>query len=115
MGDLSIYSNPRCSKCRTAEALLADRGIEAEVIRYLDDPPTVSDLKRLMALLGIEDPRRMLRTAEAVYVELGLDALEGDALLEAVVAHPILLERPIVVVGDRAVIARPPERLLELL
>jgi len=115
MSDLSIYSNPRCSKCRTAEALLVDRGIEAEVIRYLDDPLSVSDLKRLMSLLGIEDPRHMLRTGEAVYAELGLDTVEGEALLEAVVAHPILLERPIVVVGERAVIARPPERLLELL
>ena len=115
MGDLSIYSNPRCSKCRTAEALLADRGVEAEVVRYLEEPPSLSDLHRLMTQLGIDDPRQMLRTGEAVYTELALDAVEGDALLEAVAAHPILLERPIVVVGDRAVIARPPERLLKLL
>ena len=115
MGDLSIYSNPRCSKCRTAEALLADRGVEAEVVRYLEEPPSLSDLHRLMTQLGIDDPRQMLRTGEAVYTEFALDAVEGDALLEAVAAHPILLERPIVVVGDRAVIARPPERLLELL
>ena len=75
----------------------------------------MADLKSLMRLLDIDDPRLMMRTGEAVYVELALADQEGDALLEAISRHPILLERPIFVVGDRAVIARPPERLLELL
>jgi arsenate reductase len=68
-----------------------------------------------MQLLAIEDPRLLMRTSEPVYAELELDQVAGDALLESITRHPILLERPIFVVGDRAVIARPPERLLELL
>ena len=110
-----MYFNPRCSKCRTAEGLLQERGVDAEIVRYLDEPPTIDDLRRLMTLLGIDDPRAMMRTGEHVYKELQLDGADGDALLRAIAAHPILLERPIVVRGDRAVIARPPERLLELL
>ncbi len=110
-----MYFNPRCSKCRTAEGLLRERGVDAEIVRYLDEPPSVDDLRRLMALLGIDDPRAMMRTGEGVYEELQLAAASGDALLQAIAKHPILLERPIVVRGDRAVIARPPDRLLELL
>jgi arsenate reductase len=115
MGDLSIYVNPRCSKCRTAQGLLAEHGLEADVVSYLDAPPSVAQLGVLMAQLGITDPRQMMRTGEAAYAELGLASVEGDALLAAVADHPILLERPIVVKDGRAVIARPPERLLELL
>jgi arsenate reductase (glutaredoxin) len=110
-----IYNNPSCSKCRTALSLLAERHIDADEIRYLDEPPSVADLTALMQLLGIDDPRLMMRTGESVYGELGLADQEGDALLEAISRHPILLERPIFVIGNRAVIARPPERLLELL
>jgi arsenate reductase (glutaredoxin) len=110
-----LYSNPACSKCRTAVALLEEHHVQADTIRYLDEPPTVADLKGLMRLLDIDDPRLMMRTGETVYAELALADQEGDALLEAISRHPILLERPIFVVGDRAVIARPPERLLELL
>jgi arsenate reductase len=110
-----LYSNPACSKCRTAVALLEEHHVQADTIRYLDEPPTVADLKSLMRLLDIDDPRLMMRTGEAVYAELALADQEGDALLEAISLQPILLERPIFVVGDRAVIARPPERLLELL
>ncbi|HUC04351.1 MAG TPA: arsenate reductase (glutaredoxin) [Acidimicrobiales bacterium] len=112
---MSIYFNPACSKCRTARGLLAERGIEAQVIDYLEVPPTVDELKALMVALGITDPRDMMRTGEAIYSELGLGTHAGEDLLEAVVEHPILLERPIVVHHGRAVIARPPDRLLELL
>lgn len=112
---MELYFNPSCSKCRTAQALLADKGVDAEVVRYLDAPPSRRDLDRLLALLGIDDPRAMMRTGEPVYAELGLDEATADELLDAITLHPILLERPIFVVGDRAVIARPPERLLELL
>jgi arsenate reductase len=115
MGELSLYFNPRCSKCRTAQGLLADRGIEARIVEYLKVAPTVPELRALMEQLGINDPREMMRTAEAVYTSLGLADRDGDALLEAIAANPILLERPIVVSGGRAVIGRPPERLLELL
>ena len=111
----SLYFNPSCSKCRTAASILAEHGVEAEVIRYLDEPPTRAALQDLMGKLGIDDPRAMMRTGEDRYKELGLADAGPDELLDAIVANPILLERPIFVVGDRAVVARPPERLLELL
>jgi arsenate reductase len=109
-----LYVNPSCSKCRSAVAILAEHHVEAEQVRYLDTPPTVAELGRLMELLGFDDPRQMMRTGEPEYAELGLDEAPAVVLLEAITKHPILLERPIVVMGDRAVIARPPERLHEL-
>ncbi|MDQ1358681.1 MAG: hypothetical protein QOF20_1488 [Acidimicrobiaceae bacterium] len=115
MEEPTVYFNPACSKCRTAQGILADKGVEATFVRYLDTPPTIDELRHLMALLGIDDPRAMMRTGEAVYQELELGKASPDELLAALTAHPILLERPIVVVGERAVIARPPERLLEIL
>ena len=110
-----IYVNPACSKCRTALSILQERNVQADEVRYLDEPPTVAELQDLMQRLGIADPRLMMRTGESVYSELALGDSEGVALLEAIAHHPILLERPIFVVGERAVIARPPERILELL
>jgi arsenate reductase len=115
MEGLSIYFNPGCSKCRTARGLLEERGVAAQVVEYLDHAPTVPELLVLMAQLGLDDPRLMMRTGEELYGTLGLADQSGDELLEAMAAHPILLERPIVVWQGRAVIARPPERLLELL
>jgi arsenate reductase (glutaredoxin) len=115
MDDVTMYFNPQCSKCRTARGLMEDEGIEAEIVEYLDQPATVAALRILMAQLGITDPRLMMRTREEVYATLGLADRSGDDLLAAMVDHPILLERPIVVYRDRAVIARPPERLFELL
>jgi arsenate reductase len=110
------YVNYECSKCRSALAILDERAVEAQHVRYLEEPPTMADLRRLMTMLAIDDPRQMTRTGEAVYAELGLENATSDQLLDAITAaHPILLERPIFVAGDRAVIARPPERLLELL
>jgi arsenate reductase len=115
--DTQVYFNPSCSKCRTAEGILREHNIDADFVRYLDTPPTREDLDRLMRLLGIDDPRQMMRTGEDAYQAEGLDRPDAtkDELLDAIVRHPILLERPIVVRGDKAVIARPPERLLELL
>jgi arsenate reductase len=110
-----IYFNPSCSKCRSAQAILDEHHIEAEAVRYLDVPPTRADLEHLMALLGIDDPRLMMRTGETVYAELTLDEKGPAELLDAIAAHPILLERPIFVHDGRAVIGRPPERVLELL
>jgi arsenate reductase (glutaredoxin) len=111
----SLYFNPSCSKCRTANGLLRDHGVDATLVRYLDRPPSVPELRDLMTRLGVDDPRSMMRTGEAVYSELDLAEVTGDGLLEAIAHHPILLERPIFVRGDRAVIARPPERILDLL
>lgn len=113
--DPALYFNPACSKCQTADALLKDRGIHAALIRYLETAPSTDELMRLMKWLGIDDPRAMMRTGESVYGDLGLSGASTEQLLEAITKHPILLERPIFVLGERAVIARPPERLLELL
>jgi arsenate reductase (glutaredoxin) len=115
MGETSIYFNPRCSKCRTAQGILTERGIDAHIVEYLKAAPTVPQLEELMRQLDITDPREMMRTGEDVYAALGLADQTGPALLAAIAANPILLERPIVVRDGRAVIARPPERLLELL
>lgn len=113
--DTTVWFNPSCSKCRGTRDLLAERGVAADYVRYLDDAPDRAELERVMGLLGLEDPRQMMRTGEPVYGELGLAGAEPDELLAAMVEHPVLIERPIVIRGDRAVIARPPERVLELL
>ena len=113
--DTTVYFNPSCSKCRTVEGILADEGVDATYVRYLEDAPTRERLVELMGLLGIDDPRGMMRTGEPVYSALGLDQAGPDTLLDAMVSHPMLIERPIVVRGGRAVIARPPERVLEIL
>ena len=111
----TVYFNPRCSSCRTVKGIMEERGVDAEYLRYLEQAPTRADLERVMQLLGIDDPRQMMRTGEAVYSELGLDEADRERLLDAMVEHPVLIQRPIVIHGDRAVIARPPDRVLELL
>jgi arsenate reductase len=110
-----VWHNPRCSKSRGALALLAERGVEPTVVRYLDEPPTRDDLIDLLRRLGTDDPRSITRTGENAYRELGLRDVDADVLLDALVANPILIERPIALLGDRAVVARPPEKVLELL
>ena len=111
----SVFFNPNCSNCRTAQGILEERGVEADYIRYLENAPTRADLEDVLKKLGTDDPRDIVRTKEPVYAELGLDGADRDQLLDAMVANPILIQRPIVIHGDRAVVARPPERLLELL
>lgn len=113
MNDTVLYHNPRCSKSRAALELLQAHGVEPAVVRYLDSPPDVAALRRLVDALGIA-PRELLRRGEAAYRDLGLDdpSLDDDAILAAMAAHPILIERPILVRGTRAVIGRPPERVL---
>lgn len=115
MSDVTVYYNPRCSKCRTAGGLLDEAGVEWEQYRYLDRAPSRDEIEGVMALLGIDDPREMMRTGEDVYKERGLADADRDALVDAMVENPILIERPIIVRGDRAVIGRPPERVRELL
>jgi len=115
MSDLTVWFNPDCSKCRTAHGLLAERGVDADYVRYLDSAPTRAELEGVLRLLGTDDPRAIIRTGEPLYGELELAGAGRDALLDALAAHPILIERPIAIRGDRAVVARPPERVLELL
>ena len=114
-GEITVYFNPRCSKCRTARDLLAEHGASANLYEYLREAPTRPDIEHLMALLGVDDPCDMMRTGEDAFGDLDLANADRDELIDAMVDHPILIERPIVIRGDRAVIARPPERLLELL
>lgn len=112
---MKVYFNPACSNCRTVQGILSERGVDADYFRYLDQAPGRGELEALMERLGIDDPREMMRPKEPVYAELGLDRAGRDELLDAMVDHPVLIQRPIVIHGDRAVIARPPERVLELL
>ena len=112
---MTIWANPRCSKSRGAETLLADRGIEVERVLYLSTPPSRAEIERVLSLLGADDPRALVRTGEPAYRDLGLAGADRDALLDALAEHPELIERPVVIRGNRAVVARPPERLLELL
>ena len=113
---VTIYHNPRCSKSRRTLALLRERGIEPEVVEYLKTPPDAAALRALLAMLGLA-PRELMRRNEAAYKENGLDdpALGDDALLAAMAASPILIERPIVVAGGRAALGRPPEAALAIL
>lgn len=117
METIRIWHNPRCSKSREAMKLLADRGVTAEVVDYLGQPPSPAEVEALLAKLG-GDPRQLVRFKEDEARALGLSAgderpaAEWAALLAA---HPRLIERPVLEVGARAVIGRPTERLLELL
>jgi arsenate reductase len=111
---VSVYFKPDCSNCQTAEGILREKGIDAEYIRYLENAPTREQLEEVLAKLGTDDPREVIRTKEPEYKELGLSDATRDELLDAMVAHPILIQRPIVISGNKAVVARPPERLLTL-
>jgi arsenate reductase len=110
-----VFYNPSCSKCRSAEALLEARGEKAELVRYLEERPSREELAALVRMLGLDSPRGMMRAGEAIYRDLDLASADDARLLDAMVEHPILIERPIVIRGDRAVIARPPEKLVALL
>ncbi|HVO25499.1 MAG TPA: arsenate reductase (glutaredoxin) [Candidatus Margulisiibacteriota bacterium] len=115
METLTIYHNPRCSKSRSALALLQEHEVPLRIVEYLKDPPTRAELASLRKKLGLA-PSEWIRKNESEYRAAGLDAKSGqDKLLDAMAKHPILIERPIVVRGDRAVVGRPPERVLELL
>ncbi|MHA3885235.1 arsenate reductase (glutaredoxin) [Stutzerimonas stutzeri] len=116
MTELTLYHNPRCSKSRGALELLEARGLEPHIVRYLETPPSAAELQALLAKLGLS-ARQLLRSGEEEYQSLGLaDPNLSDAqLIEAMVAHPRLIERPILIAGDKAVVGRPPERVLEIL
>ncbi|MEO5337042.1 MAG: arsenate reductase (glutaredoxin) [Magnetospirillum sp. WYHS-4] len=111
---VTIYHNPRCSKSRQTLDLLRGRGIEPQVVEYLDRPPTAAELKELLDKLGLT-PRQLLRAKEAKEEGLNDPALSDEALIAAMAAHPRTIERPIVVKGKRAALGRPPEKVLEIL
>lgn len=112
----TIYHNPRCSKSREALTLLENAGVQLTVIRYLETPPDAGTVSDLLGKLGMT-ARELLRSKEDEFTSLGLDnpSLDEATLIAAIVAHPRLMERPVIVHGNRAVIARPPERVQELL
>jgi arsenate reductase len=110
-----IWYNPRCSKCRGAEELLAGYGVASERVLYLDDPPPRDEITRVLALLGAASPRALMRTSEPRYQQLGLANATADELVDAMAQYPELIQRPVVIWADRAVVARPPELLLPLL
>lgn len=110
-----FWHNPRCSKSRQALALLQDRGAQIEIRKYLDDSPSATDLRALQTKLGVK-AIDMMRSKEKAFRDMGLSRDTDDAtLLEAMAKDPRLIERPVLITATRAVIGRPPERVLELL
>jgi len=115
MQNIQIWHNPRCSKSRKALNLLEEKGIEANVIKYLENTPSKEELKEVLKKLGIS-AKELLRTGEDIYKELNLKAEnDEEKIIDVMLLHPKLIERPIIIKGDKAVIARPIENLEELL
>lgn len=114
--NVTIYHNPRCSKSRQTLDLIKSKHIEPLVIEYLKTPPSEAELRKLIKALGLS-PRGLLRKGEAVYKELKLDdsSITDDQIIQAMVSHPVLIERPIVIREEQAVIGRPPESVLTIL
>jgi len=110
-----IYHNPRCSKSRQTLALLEERGIQPEIVTYLETPPSVDQLKTLMSQLELTDVRDMMRTKEDLYKELDLKSADDETLFKAMTENPKLIERPIVVANGKAKHGRPPEQVLDIL
>ena len=111
---VTIYHNPHCSKSRETLALIESKGVTPQVIEYLKSPPAASELKDILRKLGLK-PRDILRTGEPSCREFDIDALDDAALIELMVANPILIERPIVVHGKKAALGRPPANVLKIL
>ena len=115
MNNIQIWHNPRCSKSRDSFKLLEEKGIDAEVVKYLENIPTKEELRELLQMLDMT-ARELMRTKEAVYKELNLkDETSEEALIEAMITNPKLIERPIVIRDNKAVIGRPIEKVIDLL
>ena len=112
----TLYHNPRCSKSRATLELLNSRGVEPQIIEYLKSPPDAATLKKILSLLGL-GPRELMRQNETAYKEAGLDNpdLNDDDLINAMIEHPVLIERPIFLANGKAAIGRPPENVLIIL
>ncbi|MCB1197514.1 MAG: arsenate reductase (glutaredoxin) [Deltaproteobacteria bacterium] len=113
MSSFTIFHNPRCSKSRQTLALLEAQGIQPKIVEYLQTPLSKAEIKELVGKLGC-NPSEILRSKEAILQEMTLDFSDEEAIIAAMVKHPILIERPIVVHGDKAVVGRPPENIKEL-
>ena len=111
---ITIYHNPRCGKSRETLALLEKRGIAPRIVEYLKTPPDAATLKKLLKQLGLK-PAQLVRKKEAAEAKIDPAKLSDDALIAAMVKHPIVIERPIVVNGDKAALGRPPEAVLKIL
>ena len=113
---LEIWHNPRCSKSRQTLELLRERGHEPLIVEYLETPPTTARLNEVLSMLALA-PRELMRRKEAIYKEQGIndETLSPDELVAAMIAHPKLIERPIVINGNKAAIGRPPEQVLDIL
>ena len=111
-----IWHNPRCSKSRQTLAILKEKGIEADIVLYLENPPTSLQIQNVLDLLKFK-PRDLMRKKESIYTKLNLgdEALSSDFLIEKMVENPALIERPIVISGNQAVLGRPPENVMNLL
>lgn len=116
MSDITLFHNPRCSKSRQALQLLQEKSIEPEIRLYLENPPSRDELVELLAKLEIS-PRALLRKSEQDYKDNDLKdtSLSDEALIDAMVKYPKLIERPIAIRGNKAIVGRPPENVLELL
>ncbi|HBR98855.1 MAG TPA: arsenate reductase (glutaredoxin) [Gammaproteobacteria bacterium] len=116
MSDIQILHNPRCSKSRATKQILDDKGLAYKVVDYLKQPPTRDELEEILRLLQME-PRALMRRGESVYREQQLDdeGLSRDDLIQAMLDHPILIERPIVLANGKASLGRPPEQVLDIL
>jgi arsenate reductase len=110
---VQIWHNPRCSKSREALKLLEEKGVEVEIFKYLDEELSVDDIKDLLKKIGA-NPRDIIRTKEAVYKELNLKEASDEELIEAMAKHHKLIERPIVIKDNKAIIGRPPQKVLEI-
>jgi arsenate reductase len=116
MDKISIWHNPRCSKSRDSLKLLEEKGLDFEVLKYLEVLPSKEEFQNMLKRLGMSSARELMRTKEAIYKELNLkDEQSEDALIEAMLSNPKLIERPIVIKGNKAVIGRPIEKVMELL
>jgi len=116
MSDVTIYHNPRCSKSRNTLELIRGKGTEPTVVEYLKNPPSAGQIKGWLKALGMA-PRDLMRKKEDEYGDLGLadTSLSDDALIQAMVENPRLIERPVVTNGDKVALGRPPENVLEIL
>lgn len=112
---LIIWHNPRCSKSRQTLAILEEKGLSPDIRLYQENAPTKDEIKSVLTMLKMDDPRALMRKGEAEYKDASLSDQSGDALIDAMVNTPKLIERPVVINGDKAALGRPPESVLDIL